>query len=161
MYKEDGFHAGYRNFGRLALSFIPFALGVGLLVWLGFAIGVSNYKNQMDQERRSAIYVGAETLPKEKIKLKITKKDCTTIARADVKGNTLIMYAKNECQQDINYIAWHWRSISPDGTIIKSGYTNQCPVPISPHSISECIMKISTDERTETLELYTKRTTGK
>ena len=158
-YKENGFYSGYRNMGRFFLSLIPWALGIGFVVWFGAFVGVAKYKHDLEQEKRSAIYVGAETLPKEKIKIEVIDHDCTKIIRADVKGMDLIVYAKNECLKNINYLAWHWTALSPDNTAIASGYTNQCPRPILPGDKSECKMIISNDNRTSTLRLRTSKTT--
>lgn len=155
---EDGVNAGTRNIGRFFLSLIPWALGIGFMVWFGAWAGVAKYKHDISQERRAAVYVGAETKPEEKIKLDVVKHDCTTISRADVNGSDLMIYARNDCKGRLSYLAWHWQTISPDGTVVGQGYTNGCPIP-NPGNKAECKMKIDDDERTATVRIWTSKTT--
>lgn len=162
MKSEDGFNSGVRNIGRFFLSLIPWAIGIGALVWLGVWVGVAKYKHDVakykhdiEQQRRAATYVGAEERPKEKLKIEVIKKDCSTLIRADVNGRDLVMYAKNNCHEEISYLAWHWQSVSPDGTVIRSGYTNRCPIPRTHGEKAECKDEIVVDDRTSSIRLWT------
>ena len=120
MERETGVNSGALNVGRFFLALIPWALGIGFTVWLGAWIGVSKYKHDVSQERRAAVYVGAENKPEEKLKIQVIKHDSTTITKADVNGEDLMIYARNDGGK-LDYMAWHWKLISPDGTAIAEG----------------------------------------
>lgn len=159
MTTENGSENGVRNIGRFFLFAIPLVLGLGFSVWFGAFIGVAQYKHDLAQEKRSAIYVGAEKEIEEKIKIEVIPHDCTTITKADVKGVDLMMYARNDCRSTLSYLAWHWMALSPDGTAIDSGYTNLCPKPTLPGDKAECKLKISNDKRMAVLRLRTSKGT--
>ena len=71
-----------------------------------------------------------------------------------------MIYATNECRKTLDYVSWHWQGISPDGTVIAMGYTNNayCPVPRMPGDKAECKMEISTDDRIKTLRVWIQTT---
>lgn len=153
---ENGMDLGARNVGKFFLALIPWALGIGFTVWFGAWVGVTKYKHDISQEKRAAVYVGAETKPEEKLKIKVVKHDSSTITKADVNGKDLIVYARNDGNK-LDYLEWHWKLISPDGTAISEGYTNQCPKPQDHGDKAECKMTIETDDRAATLQIWTSR----
>jgi hypothetical protein len=160
---EDGMEAGGRNVGRLALSLIPWALGIGALVWLGVWIGIHEFRHELSQEERAAIYVGAKERPHSRLIINTIKSDCSTVTRADLDGSDLIMYAKNDCHETLRYLAWRWQLLSPDGTVLKEEYVNGCPVPRMPGDSAECRMQdhyasVSDDDRAATVRVWTQIT---
>ncbi len=156
MRNEDGINSGARSFGRLMLALIPWALGVGFASWLGLWIALHQYRHELSQEDRAATYVGATEKPKDKIVVEINHIDCTSITRVDVDGDVLLMYAQNNCHERLNYLSWNWQLVSPDGTIIRSGYENttHCPTPTLSGSIAECQIKIEPDDRAKILRVW-------
>lgn len=156
---EDGVNAGYRNFGRLALMCIPFALGIGASVWLGAYIGVHDFEKQLSQEGRAAIAVGAAVRPTAKIKIEIKPQPCAAVTRADLEGQTLRLYATNDCGQRIRYMVWKYAFVSPNGTVLKDGWTNLCPLPAEKGDKAECLFeswqRITVDDRAATVRVWT------
>lgn len=65
-----------------------------------------------------------------------------------------MVYARND-GGPLDYLAWHWQLIAPDGTAIAEGYTNQCPKPQNNGDKAECKMTIPVDDRADTLRLWT------
>lgn len=163
---EDGNNAGSRNLGRLALALIPWALGIGFAAWLATWISFHNFQHQQTQEDRAAAYVGATIRPKGKIAIDMQHHDCTTVVRSDIDGSKLLLYARNDCGQAINYLAWHWQVLSPDGTLLKQGYTNQCALP-GPGETAECLLEYlgkeayseTVDDRADRIRVWTSITT--
>jgi hypothetical protein len=88
----------------------------------------------------------------------VIKHDSTTITKADVNGEDLMIYARNDGGK-LDYMAWHWKLISPDGTAIAEGYTNLCPEPQRNGDKAECKMTIPTDDRASTLRIWTSKST--
>lgn len=158
MKDEDGVNAGARNIGRFFLFAIPAILGVAALIWFGAYVGVMKYKKELEQQKRAAVYVGAQETPKEKLKINVVMHDCTEVVGVDLNGRDLIIYAKNNCHTKLDYLAWHWELNSPDGTIVDSDYTNLCPRPKHGQK-AECKMRISDDERAVSLTVWTSRRT--
>lgn len=154
---ENGIENGGRNIGRLALSLIPYALGLGAAVWLGVYINAHNFKHQLTQEDRAAAYVGATERPKSKILVEIIPQDCTQIFNTDIDGDTLMLYAQSNCDFKMEYMEWHWEAISPNNTIIASGYHNTayCPALTTPGIKAECRMEVSTDDRIVKFRVWT------
>lgn len=84
--RESGIDSGARNVGRFFLSLVPWALGVGALVWLSVYIGVHTFYHEIQQEQRAATYIGAAERPKSKIKIEVKEVDCSRVTRADLDG---------------------------------------------------------------------------
>jgi hypothetical protein len=162
--QEDGVNSGARSIGRFFLFAIPLVLGLAAAVWLGVYIDAHEFNHELSQEDRAASYVGATERPKSKIAVEIQNQDCTRITRADVDGEILLLYARNDCHEREDYFAWHWQEISPNGTIIHQGYTNSCPIP-GPSEVAECSMNIgdfsgeSVDDRTDKIRVWTRKDT--
>jgi hypothetical protein len=154
---EDGTNAGMRNIGRLALFLIPWALALGAAAWIGVYIGAHDFRHQLSQEERAATYTGASEKPKDKFKIVIEPHDCSHITKADIDGHVLLLYARNDCHKTLDYLAWHWQEVSPNGTIISGGYQNNayCPVPQHYSEIAECSQEISDDDRAVQIKLWT------
>ena len=155
MTEETGVDAGARRVGAFFLWAIPLVLGVAASVWLGFFIGVQNEREQIAQEQRKAVYVGAEHRPTAKIQIQVVPVDCLRLDRADLDGGHLVMYATNTCNAPVSYVAWHWQGISPDGTVIAEHYDNGCPLPVYRGDKAECEFNdVSTDDRIKTMRLW-------
>lgn len=154
---DSGVDSGTRNIGRFFLSLIPWSLGLGFTVWLTAWISVERYKSAVEQQRRSAMWVGAAQLPTKPIEIIGIVHDCTAVTRADLSGQSLVLYAVSNCRETENYTAWYWTLLSPDGTIIGSGYTNMCPVLQRFGDKAECTLKVSDDQRGARLRVWTQR----
>lgn len=180
MKNEDGINSGCRNAGRLALWSIPLSLGLAATVWFG--LWVSGYEfqkhkeaevHEMSQRERSAVYVGASVKPKSKLAIEIADRSCFKIVRADIDTRkkdwpenayeySLILYGQNVgCKLHMEYMAsenaaeWHWQTVSPNGTILKSGSSGYsgCPMP-SDKEIAECRITIDADERIDKVRVW-------
>jgi hypothetical protein len=153
---EDGINSGARRFGRLCLALIPWALGIGASAWLGVWIGVHEFRHTLSQEERAAVYAGAQARPKAKIEISVIPHDCSVVTRTDIDGSALLIYSQNNCHKRLDYFAWYWQLVSPNGTVLKDGYQNwRCPVPVEPNDIAECRIEINTDDRTNILRVWT------
>lgn len=118
---EDGTNAGFRNIGRLALSSIPLVLVAAACVWLGFWISAHGFFNQLNQEERRAVYVGAAIPPKAPIIIETPFKGCVKVTRVDLDGSTAAVYFENGCSGKVKWLKIYWQEISPDGTKLSSG----------------------------------------
>jgi len=129
-----------KGVGSFFFAMIPWALATGAIAWLGFYMAFHEDHKELSQEQRMATYVGAAERPKSKITIEDATRDCVALTRAEFDEPTLLMYAENRCSHPINYLAWHWKLVSPDGTALKEGYTNggSCPVPAHLHEKAEC-----------------------
>jgi len=156
---EDGVSSGARNFGRLCLSAIPWALGLGAAVWLGVWGGLHTYRHQLAMEARAARYVGSVTPQQSPIKIEVIARDCVRVSRADVDGSTLLIYAKNTCHEQIRYAEYHYQEISLDGTVLSQEYHNEasCGIPIFPGDSGECKFDIPMDDRTDKIRVWMSR----
>lgn len=136
---------------------IPYALGLGLATWGGIWMGIHNFRHQLSQEERAAVYTGAAERPKAKIKVLVESRDCTHLTHADLDGESLVLYAKNDCHVPLRYLAWHWQMLSPNRTVIAQGHenTSSCAVPIQPGDTAECHTQVVADDRAETLRVWT------
>jgi hypothetical protein len=137
--------------------------------------------HELTQQERSAVYVGAEIRPKGKLAVQIIDKSCFKIVRADIdlKSNgyesdalkgyvySLILYGQGNCKNgdfgeiipgyprsDSGYRSWNWEMLSPNGTILDSGYTNHCPSPSGKDEIAECRFEIGMDERADKFRVW-------
>lgn len=119
---ESGFDAGWRSIGTFFLWCIPYVLGAAALVWLGVFIGYRGLWNQLSQEKRSAIYVGAATRPKGKLQIETPNESEVKVTRVDLNGRRAAVYFRNEGNSYAGFIQVHWQLVSPDGTLLKSGY---------------------------------------
>jgi hypothetical protein len=118
--KEDGINSGVRNFGRLALSYILYALALGATGWLTFYMTLHVFLKERAQEERAAEYVGAKDRPKEKLKILTEPSGCFVIERVRVDGSLALVYFRNHCRELQCFIKVSYRLISPDGTVIGS-----------------------------------------
>lgn len=156
---ETGVDAGVRNIGRFWLAAIPAVLGIAASIWLGVWIGAHDFRHQLSQEERAADYVGAQELPKGKIAITVLDKSCVRIRKADIDGDSLIVYVKNDCRRNLDYIEIHWQQIAPDSTILGGGYDNgiDCEMPKAASAASECRFHLrEVDDRTVAISLWTK-----
>ncbi len=154
--QENGVQNGARNIGRLALALIPWALAIGASVWLGVYVGIHQFRHELSQEDRAAVYTAATQRQKSKIAIQIIPHDCSTVTRADIDGSTLLLYAQNNCHKRLRYFEWHWQALSPNRTILTSDWTNgECPMPIESSDVAECKMEIEPDDRTTTIRIWT------
>ena len=144
---ENGINAGARNAGRLFLFSIPLTLGLTATVWLGLWVSGWEFQqkkaavaHEFTQQERAAAYVGAQVKPTGKIAVQLSANGCFKIIRADLdikpmlypledhRQFSLVLYAQDACRfgpyEVTNYRAWHWQSISPNGTVIGQDYKN-------------------------------------
>jgi len=160
MDREDGFNAGYRRIGTLALYTIPLVLGAAACVWLGFSMAAHGWFNLLSQEDRRAIYVGAKDRPKSKMNILTPNTGCIKIDRVDLDGSTAAVYFHSECISSVGFAQVKWQLISPDGTALGSGrcYVNLCggPSDIERNQKGEVVLSgfsygISTDDRAQSI----------
>lgn len=166
---EDGREAAARNWGRFALSAIPWALGMGASVWLGVYIGVHQINQQTSQEQRAAVAVGAEERPKSRITFDLSTAQtyCAGVTRADIDGPMLRLWATNDCHGPLTGMDWHYEMLSPNGTVLHASVTNQnsayseCPMPRLPKDSAECVFgsskysELPIDDRVSTIRVWT------
>lgn len=159
---EDGVNAGARNFGRFCLSLIPWALAIGAAAWGGVYLGMRSFYREVEQEKRAAVYTGAEIKPKGKLDIEVLQRGCVRITHVDDAGSTLMLYAKNECMGRVRYMEWHWELLSPNRTVVKANETNGCPLPVNPGDSAECIFSEETyphfeiDDRAKSVRVWTR-----
>lgn len=159
---EDGFNAGWRNIGRFVLTMIPFALGIGLFVWIADWLWIHEIKASLQMEDRAAIYTGAENRPKSKVTIEVLDKSCVKVTHADLNGRDLRIYGKAEClDESLKYysVYAHWQQLSPDGTILHEHYM-ECGKPQKVGDKVECtdggwdFEKPTDDDRVATLRVW-------
>lgn len=158
---EDGFNAGFRNIGRYYLAMIPFVLGIGVAVWFGLWVYGHTLYKAVAQENRAAVYTGAAPRPKGKIAIEIdNSRSCVKIPRADYNGWSLYVYSRNDCNKQVDYLNYHWQTLSPNNTVLQEGFTNLCAVPTEPGDMAECqfgywsLDSVSIDDRTDRIRVY-------
>lgn len=165
---EDGREASARNFGRLALAIIPWALAIGASAWLGFYVGVNDMLRSRAQERRAAIAVGVSA-PLEApivIDLKSRQTYCAPVTKADLDGEVLRLYVTNNCRTKLSSLEWHYDALSPDGTIIDSNSISDwhCEFPALRGDSAECVfgrkefpstLAVSLDNRIAKIRVWT------
>lgn len=135
-----------RGIGTFAFAAIPWVLAIGATAWLGLYMAfhedkkiLANDRKELTQEERMATYVGAAERPQQKVKIEEGHSDCVALSRAEFDGTELLMYAENRCHgAPLDYLAWHWQLIAPDGTALSQGYTNLCPIPTNHGQKAEC-----------------------
>lgn len=138
------------------LALIPWALGIGAMAWIATCVSIHEYRRQIKQENRRATYVGAEKRPEAKLRIEVVKRGCLNITRVDAEEKVLTMYVRNDCHAPIprGYMEYHWQELAPDRTAIHENYTNLCPTPESPRQVSECVDKLSGDDRAATILVW-------
>ena len=160
---EDGFNAGWRNIGTLALWVIPLVLGLAAATWLGFFAGSRQFWNTISQEQRRAIYVGAEHRPKSPLEIEIdNSRSSVKIDRVDLDGEVAAVYFHNNSDTEQTFIKLHWQLVAPDGTALASdyGYTDSLrgPKSLGPGEKGEAIFqdyyRIKTDSRAKGVRFY-------
>lgn len=112
------------NFSKIfILLFVGAAIGCS--IWLGFFRDAHDLNKQLTQEDRHAEIVGAKPLPKAPIEIVIKNKrsECRVIDRAELNDSELWVYYHNGCPSTTTGDTIHWTGISPDGTVIVSGWT--------------------------------------
>lgn len=168
---EDGRSAAARNWGRFALSAIPWALGMGASVWLGVYVGVHHFRREVSQEQRGAVAVGAAERPKSKIAFDFTSAQtyCAGVTRGDIEGSTMRLYATNDCSKGpLTGMDWRYEMLSPNGTVLHAGDLDQnwpgmtCPTPRLKGDSAECIFEdgrydksIPVDDRVVKMRVWT------
>lgn len=159
---KSGFDSGWRNIGHLALAWIPYALGLGACVWLGFFMTAHGWFNQLSQEHRRAIYVGAEQRPTSKLKIQTPNEGMLKISRVDLDGSTASIYFTNAGTTKAWSIRIHWQLISPNGTLLSSGKkfasNNGGPDEMRPGDKAEVVLQgytgIELDNRADSIRFW-------
>lgn len=155
---EDGFNAGWRNVGRFFLALIPWALAIGAMTWLGAWIAFHEWQREERQAQRASVYVASPEPQKAKIKITPLSRSCLRVERADLDGDDLLLYgsAPKGCSNGYSdYTEWHWQLLSPDGTILHQGFTNE--VDLHEGTKAEMKMKIENDDRATELQVWLRR----
>jgi|SRR5579872_302977 len=111
----------------LKIAVLPAILAIGALYWLFFVEDSHKYGRELSQEGRRAEAVGAKPLPKSEIKITIKRnsRTCLVVDLAQVDGDQVYVIVRNTCPGFMRYAELHWKSKSPDGTVIAHDYTNQ------------------------------------
>ncbi len=140
----------------VVLLIVFIGTGIGCGIWFGFFSGVHAVEHTVAQEQRAAVVTGAAERPKAKIEIEIVPRDCTHVTHVDLDGQSLTMYVKNDCHHRLNYMEYHWESLSPSGVAIHGGYQNTafCAIPIEPAETAECQMAVSDDDRTAHMRVW-------
>lgn len=110
--------------GWFFFALIPGALAGAALMWLAFYTGVIDWQKTQRIEARMDGRVGVHGELKAPIDLIIRDTGCFHISRSFLDGEALTVYLTNGCHDDASYWEVHWNEVSPDHTIIHSGYTN-------------------------------------
>lgn len=105
-------------------ALIPGAIAGAALMWLAFYTGVVDWQKAQRIEARQDARVGVHGEIKTPVDLIIRDGGCLHVSRAFLDGSTLTAYLTNGCPEDLDYWEIHWNEISPDHTIIHTGYTN-------------------------------------
>lgn len=143
-----------RGVSQFFFALIPWALAIGVTAILTCLVTAWHIHAEINQEERSAIYVGAQHLPKAKMKIQDASLGCIALARADYDGGgNLVMYARNDCHASIGYLEWKWQSISADNVVLTQDMTNLCPIPTQPGSQAECTVSSNVDDRATILRI--------
>jgi hypothetical protein len=157
MKEENSIDSGVRNIGRFFLSLIPWAIAIGLTAWLAVWIGLSEYRKQIEQEKRRNVYTDSEIKPKEKIKLDVLQKSCIHITTVDFDYESIVIYTRNDCGRNIQYVNWNVKAFTKNGTAIATEFCNtgNCASPEIGKQ-AECIFpyKLPADDRIDTVRVW-------
>ena len=115
-----------RGIGYFFLAAIPFVLGLAAIVWFSVWITGHNFNRQVTEEHRAADAVGEKVLPKGPMKITIRNnpRECVKVEDVHFEGDDLWVYSRRTCGNAGSYVELHWREITADGTVVKTGYTN-------------------------------------
>jgi hypothetical protein len=152
-----------RPYGWLALAIIPAALGGGALMWLAFYTGVVDWREvQRAAEKTHRIEgrmderVGVRGELVAPVDLVIRKTGCLQVSRAFLDDGVLTAYVSSSCHGPSGYWEWHWNQVSPDGTILATGYRNSL-ADIMPGETIEVTEQVKEDARTLKIVVWSKR----
>lgn len=149
-----------RGGSTLAFALVPWALGIGAVVWLTAFSGARELSHALGQEKRAAVAVGAATLPTAPYQLELDNHWAVKIERATWDGEDLWLYVRNSGSTQVGDIKLDAEQISPDGTVIQSidEYAkiyaeNKGPDSLDPGQRGEMHFKLMADRRTKVLRL--------
>jgi hypothetical protein len=119
---EDGRSAGLRNFGRLALSWIPFALGLGASVWLGVWIQAHYFLIDRAQEQRRGSYVRSPDPQRAAYIVTTANGMKTSVDKVDIENGQMTVRFHNFTNSEAMGLQLGWQWIAPDGTRLSDHY---------------------------------------
>ena len=118
---EDGRSAKHRNYGRLALSVIPAALGGAACLWLAAASGWIDLTHEITMEQRALNAVGLSIPPREPIKLVFVNDRCLHVESAYLDGDIARAIFRNTCDRQLDRPNYAYKTKAPDGTVLLTG----------------------------------------
>ena len=124
-------------------------------MWLAFYTGVIDWQKTQRIEARMDGRVGVRGELKSPIDLIIRDTGCLHVSRAFLDDAILTTYLTDSCHHDMEYWEVHWNGVSPDHTIIHSGYTNHVGggSRMAADSTIEVTFDLSRDEDTRTAKI--------
>lgn len=144
---EDGVNAGHRNMGRFFLFAIPAVLGIAASIWLGVYIGIHNFRRELSQEDRRAVFVGAYQRPKSKLRIETPAMRCLKITHVDLDGGTATVYFQNNCTGETTNRMLRYQTLAPDGTVLHGGWDWTYTGSLKGGEQAEVIEKLELDDR--------------
>lgn len=131
------------------------ALLIGaLMMYFAFYTGIINWQKAQRIEGRMDNRVGVNGQLEKPVDLIILKKSCLLVNRAYLDGSVGTMYLKNECHTNLNYHAWHWNAVAPDGTIIHQDYSNSINE-LESGEVTEVLFNVEEDDRISKVIIWT------
>ena len=151
---EGGRSASARNFGRLALSVIPAALGGAACLWIFAAFGWLDLTQEMRRQQRAMQSVGLAVMPREPIRVLAHDDLCLKVESAYMDGDRLQFYARNTCSHWLKDPNFSYHLKAGDGTVIGSKvYAFDGNRQIGPQERREQWLGVSDDGRTASVDL--------
>jgi hypothetical protein len=151
---ENGFYAGQRNFGRLALALIPAALGGASILWIIASFGWIDLTSSLQIQSRRMDAVGLKSAPKEPIRLIFRNSSCLKIESGSLEGRTLTIYVKNECSTRLDLPNYIYLVKANETTIESEQYAFDGNKRIAPKERREQVIKrLNFDERATSIEI--------
>lgn len=106
-------------------------IAVGSLFWLTLFKDAHFFRRELSLEERKGLAVGVVSPLQEPIRVefKNPKNACVRIESAELDSSNLLVYYRNTCSADIEFLRFQWNGVSPDGTILFSQFTYATDVP--------------------------------
>ena len=152
---EDGWSAQSRNYGRLALSLIPAALGGAAILWIAAAAGWIDLTSQRRISQRSMESVGVSAPPEAPITVMGHNSECLKVESSFVVSGKLTFYVRNTCGQWLWTPTYRTRLKAPDGTVIEGHfYAFSDDRAIGPGERREQTTTFEIDNRASSIEFW-------
>lgn len=160
---EAGTEAGVRNWGRFALMFGFFWLAVASSVWLGTYVEAHQFKKELSQEERRAIFVGAYQRPTAKIRVETPNETCLMVTHADLDGVIISAYVQNNCdgKKVLYNFKIYYQAVAPNGTLLEGSWLRSVDARLSPERLEpgeqgEFVFRyaVDVDDRTAAVRIW-------